>query len=307
MISSEEAASTGSSPGTARVTSASSSPAASEMIAAGRACRPTDEPTVTVLLGMWCSFGSVQTGSGGSDGVGQLLDLLLALGQALQDDHAGAGHRRSPAARAIRNPSMLPTAKNTKMPPCGARSVTSSAIDSPPVTALPSMIDGMTRSGSAAANGIAPSVMNDAPSSQAALPFSRSAGVNSFGRTHGGQRQRQRRHHAGDHHRGHDLQLRGVAGRGRRGGQAGGGEDVGHLVDRAAQVEGHHQAEHDAEQRSALAAVRLFRPSVSASISAAERLAEDDDHHDAGDQRGEQRDDHDRHQAAQPRSAPSSG
>ena len=52
MISSDDAASTGSSPGTARVTSESSSPAASEMIAAGRACRPTDEPTMTVLLGM---------------------------------------------------------------------------------------------------------------------------------------------------------------------------------------------------------------------------------------------------------------
>ena len=32
-----------------------------------------------------------------------------------------------------------------------------------PVVAPPSMIDGMTRSGSAAANGIAPSVMNDEP------------------------------------------------------------------------------------------------------------------------------------------------
>jgi hypothetical protein len=41
------------------------------------------------------------------------------------------------------------------------------------------MIGGITRRGSAAANGIAPSVMKLAPSSQAALPFSRSAGVNS--------------------------------------------------------------------------------------------------------------------------------
>ena len=78
---------------------------------------------------------------------------------------------------------MLPTAKSTKIPPCGARTLTSRAIERPPVTALPSMMAGMTRSGSAAANGIAPSVMNEAPSSQAALPFSRSAGVNSFGRT----------------------------------------------------------------------------------------------------------------------------
>ena len=41
----------------------------------------------------------------------------------------------------------------------------------------------MTRSGWAAANGIAPSVMNEAPSSQQARPFSRSASVHSFLRT----------------------------------------------------------------------------------------------------------------------------
>ena len=35
----------------------------------------------------------------------------------------------------------------------------------------------MTRSGSAAANGIAPSEMNEAPSSHAATPFSRSTAV----------------------------------------------------------------------------------------------------------------------------------
>jgi hypothetical protein len=51
-----------------------------------------------------------------------------------------------------------------------------------PVVAPPSMMDGMTRSGSAAANGIAPSVMKARPSSHAALPCSRSAGVKSFGR-----------------------------------------------------------------------------------------------------------------------------
>ena len=54
---------------------------------------------------------------------------------------------------------------------------------SAPVTAPPAIIDGMTRSGSAAANGMAPSEMNDAPSSQAARPFSRSGSVNSPGRT----------------------------------------------------------------------------------------------------------------------------
>ena len=72
---------------------------------------------------------------------------------------------------------MLDTANSTKMPPWGARTETSSAMERPPVTALPTMIAGMTRSGSAAANGMAPSVMKDAPSSQPALPFSRSAAV----------------------------------------------------------------------------------------------------------------------------------
>ena len=75
------------------------------------------------------------------------------------------------------------TAKSTKIPPCGARRLTSRPIDRAPVTALPAMIDGITRSGSAAANGMAPSVMNEAPIAQAALPFSRSGTVNSPGRT----------------------------------------------------------------------------------------------------------------------------
>ena len=78
---------------------------------------------------------------------------------------------------------MLLTAKSTKMPPCGARTLTSKSSERPPVTALPSMIAGITRSGSAAANGMAPSVMNDAPSSQPALPFSRSGRLNRRGRT----------------------------------------------------------------------------------------------------------------------------
>ena len=49
---------------------------------------------------------------------------------------------------------------------------------SAPVTAPPTIEAGMTRSGSAAANGMAPSQMNAAPSSHAASPFSRSTGVN---------------------------------------------------------------------------------------------------------------------------------
>ncbi len=54
---------------------------------------------------------------------------------------------------------------------------------SAPVTAPPAIIDGITRSGSAAANGMAPSEMNEAPRSHAALPFSRSGSVNRPGRT----------------------------------------------------------------------------------------------------------------------------
>jgi len=56
-------------------------------------------------------------------------------------------------------------------------------VTSAPVTAEPTMHDGMTRSGWAAANGIAPSVTNEAPSSQQARPFSRSASLHSFLRT----------------------------------------------------------------------------------------------------------------------------
>ena len=69
-------------------------------------------------------------------------------------------------------------AKNTKIPPCGAWLMTPHIMLSPPVTAAPSMLAGMTRNTSAAANGMAPSEMKDAPSSQAALPFSRSAMLN---------------------------------------------------------------------------------------------------------------------------------
>ena len=50
-------------------------------------------------------------------------------------------------------------------------------------TADPATSAGITRSGSLAAKGIAPSVMNDAPSSQAASPACRSALVNRFLRT----------------------------------------------------------------------------------------------------------------------------
>ena len=48
------------------------------------------------------------------------------------------------------------------------------------MTAPPAMVAGITRSGSEAANGMAPSEMNDRPNNQADLPFSCSAAVNRF-------------------------------------------------------------------------------------------------------------------------------
>ena len=67
-------------------------------------------------------------------------------------------------------------AKNTKIPPWGALEAAPRAMERAPVTAPPTIIEGMTRNGSAAAKGMAPSEMKEAPSSQAAVPFSRSAG-----------------------------------------------------------------------------------------------------------------------------------
>ena len=67
-----------------------------------------------------------------------------------------------------------------QMPPCGAAEVTPKAMVMAPVTTPPAMHAGITRRGSAAANGMAPSEMKEAPSSHEVLPFSRSAGVKYF-------------------------------------------------------------------------------------------------------------------------------
>jgi hypothetical protein len=95
----------------------------------------------------------------------------------------GIAATTTPRTSEMRYPGMLWTAKITKMPPCGARTPTLQASERPPVTSLPSMMHGITRRGSAAANGMAPSVMNDAPSSHPALPFSRLATLNRPGRS----------------------------------------------------------------------------------------------------------------------------
>jgi hypothetical protein len=56
------------------------------------------------------------------------------------------------------------------------------AIASAPQIEEPTTDEAMMRTGSAAANGMAPSEMNEKPSSQAALPFSRSGSENRCGR-----------------------------------------------------------------------------------------------------------------------------
>ncbi|WP_273846289.1 hypothetical protein [Rubrobacter calidifluminis] len=70
----------------------------------------------------------------------------------------------------------------TKIPPWGARRVQPNTSESAPATAEPTMFEGITRSGSAAAKGIAPSVMKEVPMIQLACPLLRSARVKSPGR-----------------------------------------------------------------------------------------------------------------------------
>src|SRR5262245_60561728 len=91
MINTAHDASTGSPPGTPISTSESSSPAASEMIAAGRAWRPTAEPTTTDLVGMgspsgrWSGVGS----DGGDVGVDRPGGLGEDDGEGGDDDAGG--------------------------------------------------------------------------------------------------------------------------------------------------------------------------------------------------------------------------
>ena len=57
----------------------------------------------------------------------------------------------------------LPIVGRTNIPPCGALSVHSKNMDSPPATAEPMIQDGKTRNGSLAAKGMAPSEIKDSP------------------------------------------------------------------------------------------------------------------------------------------------
>ena len=74
----------------------------------------------------------------------------------------------------------LPTTGNTKIPPCGAMSVQLNAMDNAPAKAEPTMQDGSTRSGSDAANGIAPSVIKASPMIKLVGPDFLSCSVNLF-------------------------------------------------------------------------------------------------------------------------------
>ena len=68
-----------------------------------------------------------------------------------------------PIAKANKYPHGFPINGTTNIPPCGAISVQLKAIDNAPETAEPTTHAGITRIGSAEANGIAPSDINDKP------------------------------------------------------------------------------------------------------------------------------------------------
>lgn len=61
----------------------------------------------------------------------------------------------------IYNKGLLLAIGITKIPPCGAFKEISSAIQMPPPIAAPIIFAGITLKGSAAANGMAPSVINN--------------------------------------------------------------------------------------------------------------------------------------------------
>jgi hypothetical protein len=160
----------------------------------------------------------------------------------------------------------LPMSGSTQMPPCGARSVVPKAIASAPVTAEPTTEEAMTRPGSAAAKGMAPSEMKDAPSNQAALPFSCSGSVKSLGRSVVASAIASGATMPAAMTAAMILSC-GASVASADGGQAGGAEGVGDLVDRAAEVEAHHRAEDEA-QGDAAAAAQPLRPVARASMSA---------------------------------------
>src|SRR3954447_11850153 len=297
MISSEEPASTGSSPGTDRVTSESSSPAASEMIAAGRACRPTDDPTMTDLDGM--SSSSFGGGCLSNANGGELFDLLLALGEGFQEDHAGsrddgAGHQREEVPQDVGDREQHEDAA-VRGPHADVERHGKPASDR---AAEHDRRDHTQRVGRGEGDrAFGDEARAEQPGRLAVLPL---RGREQPGPDDGGERQGDRGHHAGEHHGGHDLQLRGVGGQRCRTADAGGREAVGDLVQRTAHVERHHQAEDDTEQ-DRVGAAHIVQTLGELVHQPGDRPAEDDDHEEPGHEAGEQRDDQNRHQAPCPR------
>src|SRR5699024_2519957 len=74
----------------------------------------------------------------------------------------------------------LPNATIVMIPPCGAGTLVVQNCVKPPATAAPSTLEVITRNGSAAANGIAPSVMNVRPIMKFVKPDCFSVLVNLF-------------------------------------------------------------------------------------------------------------------------------
>ena len=69
----------------------------------------------------------------------------------------------TPLKKAITNPIGFSITGRIKIPPCGALDAHPKNIASPPATAEPTVTEGNTRNGSAAAKEIAPYVINERP------------------------------------------------------------------------------------------------------------------------------------------------
>ena len=69
----------------------------------------------------------------------------------------------APTTNAIKNINGLSIIPMTKIPPCGALDPHPNIMDNAPAIAEPTIHGGMIRSGSDAANGMAPSVIKESP------------------------------------------------------------------------------------------------------------------------------------------------
>ncbi len=139
-------------------------------------------------------------------------------------------------------------------------------------TAEPNMMHGMTRSGSAAANGMAPSVMPTQPMANAATPASRSASVHRSSADQRRQAQAHRRDADGRGHRPHHLVVA-------LGDQAR-AEEERRLVDRPAHVERDHAPE-DQPQHEPVARAHRCQPRGQAVHAVGDRQPDHEQHDEA--------------------------